>query len=667
MRWLIRSVLALSLLVFLAVGALFLIPTDRIARLATDRFENITGRQLVIEGDLRPTLWPTLGVRTGRVAITNADWSDEPQMIEAQELEIGIDMEALWGGEVKVTGLRAVRPRIVLERAADGRENWVFGGQNGGSAAPGMAGEGTPFTLDLAEIDQGSVMFVDHAVGQNYAIDDITAKVRVPSFTGPATVDLAARMNGQPFSLDAKIDEFAGFLEGRAIGIDLTVTTGAASVAFQGRAGHTPLSAQGNLRADLADMAAFSTLAGIARPDLPQGFGARSVVASGALTVTAKQTVHLRDGALTLDGNALRVDADVSLGGARPMISAQVLAGTLDLKAVSGGQGGGASGGAQAEGQPREVIDVSGLAAVDATVALVAESVDLGMVRFGTTRAKLTLDRGRAVFDLRQIEAYDGTISGQFVVNGRGGLSVGGDLALSALSMEPLLKDVGGYDRLIGRGDLAIKFLAVGNSVDQLMRSLSGSGRLALGKGEIRGLDIAGMLRSLDPGYVGEGQKTIFDALSASFTIEDGILSNNDLMLSAPLLQSTGGGRVDIGERRIDYRLRPTALAAADGTGGVMVPLLITGTWADPKFRLDLEGIARERLEEEAKALEARARAEAKEAEARAKAELERRAQEELGITRQEGESLEDAARRRAQEALESEAARALNRLLGGN
>ena len=87
-----------------------------------------------------------------------------------------------------------------------------------------------------------------------------------------------------------------------------------------------------------------------------------------------------------------------------------------------------------------------------------------------------------------------------------------------------------------------------------------------------------------------------------------------------------------------------------------------------PNFRLDLEGIAKEKLAAEAKALEERARAEAKAAEAKAKAELERKAQEELGVVRQEGESLEDAAKRRAKEALDAEAARLLNRLLpGGN
>jgi AsmA protein len=40
--------------------------------------------------------------------------------------------------------------------------------------------------------------------------------------------------------------------------------------------------------------------------------------------------------------------------------------------------------------------------------------------------------------------------------------------------------------------------------------------------------------------------------------------------------------------------------------------------------------------------------------------------QEQLGIVQQDGETLEDAARRRAQEALDEEARKALEKLLGG-
>ena len=666
-RWMIRSVFALLLLAVFAIAALFILPTERIARVATDKFTQITGRTLTIEGSVRPTVWPTLGVKTGPVTVSNADWSTAGPMVQASALEIGVDMAALIAGQVRVTGIRAENPRILLERARDGRENWVFGGSGGGSASPGMAGEGTPFSLDLAEITGGSFRFIDHGTGSDIALTEVSGSVQIPSFTGPAEIALTATMNGQEANVTAKLSDFKAFLEGRLIGLDLTLTAGPARLAFGGRGGWNPMALEGDLTADLADLTAITRLVGAPRPDLPQGLGAGNVSLSGKVTVTQKASLHLRGGSLALDDNRLSLDADLTTDGARPKLSAQISAGALSLAGLSGGQGGGASGGAQAAGWPTTPIDVSALGVMDAAVALSADSVDLGVAKLGTTRTLLTIDRARVVFDLREISAYQGNIAGQFVVNGRGGLSVGGDLRLAGLAMQPLLRDLGGYERLIGTGDLTLKFLGVGNSMDAIMKSLSGSGTVRLGKGELLGLDIAGMLRTLDANYVGPGQKTIFEAITASFAIDKGVLANDDLSFKAPYVTATGAGTVGLGARTLNYRLRPTALAAVDGTGGVMVPLLVTGTWAAPKFRLDLESLAKERLEEEAKKLEERARAEAAAAEARAKAALEQKAQDELGITRQEGESLEDAAKRRAQEALEAETGRLLNRLLGGN
>ena len=98
-----------------------------------------------------------------------------------------------------------------------------------------------------------------------------------------------------------------------------------------------------------------------------------------------------------------------------------------------------------------------------------------------------------------------------------------------------------------------------------------------------------------------------------------------------------------------------------------MVPLLITGPWAKPNFKLDLESIAREKMQAEAKAAEERLRAEAKAAEAKAKAELEAKLKEQLGVEVAPGESVEDAVKRRANEALQDEAGKLLDGILGGN
>jgi AsmA protein len=228
-----------------------------------------------------------------------------------------------------------------------------------------------------------------------------------------------------------------------------------------------------------------------------------------------------------------------------------------------------------------------------------------------------------------------------------------------------LLSDFAGITRLTGRGDLAVKFLGSGQSMAAIMNSLEGDGRIALGAGEIQGLDIEGMITNLDPSYVGSGTKTVYDDLTASFALVAGDLLNDDLVLNSPYLKAEGKGRIGIGARDIDYRIKATALRAADGTGGVGVPVVIRGPWSAPSYALDLEALAQEKLDEELAKLEEEAKAKAAALEADAKAQLEAELERVTGGQVQDGESLEDAAKRLGNEVIEDEAAKALKKLLG--
>lgn len=652
MRWVFRLIGAVVVLAVLAIGAVALIPAEKIAALALARLETLTGRKVTLEGSVRPSLWPVLGVQTGPVTISNADWSDAGPMFRAEGLDISVDLAALVGGDVKITGFQADGPKLLLERAKDGSENWMFGGDNGGTVTPETPGVGAAFTLAKGAITGGSLTFIDHGAGTTLNLTDLNLTTAIPDYEGEVSVALSASRNGQPFTLEGTVGAFRSFLDGKVVPLTAQIGAGKAQVAFSGRAGWNPMAAEGDVDADLAGLAEIAALAGMAAPALPEGLGASKVAVKGKLTVTDAGSVHLRGGQVTLDSTALAVDADLTTAGDRPKLTAKITAGALELAGLSGGAGGGAEGGASASGWPKDRIDVSALAALDADVALSAESADLGIAKLGAVQAKLTIDRARAVIDLRRVAAYDGTISGQFVVNGRKGLSTGGDLTFAGMALQPMLQDFGGYDRLIGTGDLRVKFLASGNSVDALMHSVEGSGAVSLTKGELRGLDIAGMLRTLDTSYVGEGQKTIFDSIAGTFAMKSGDLTNDDLKLVSPYVTANGSGRVGLGARDLDYRIRATALADAQGEGGLSAPLKITGTWASPKFALDMEALAEEQLADEKAKLEEAAKAKLK---------------DELGIEQQEGESLEDAAKRKLNETITDEAQKALEQLLNGN
>lgn len=668
MRWIVRAGVALAMLVVVALGLSAMIPSERIAAAVSAQFEAMTGRKLTLTGEVKPRLWPSLGVTTGPVSIANAAWatSDQP-LFQAEGLSIDVNLSALLGGEVRILGLSADRPQFNLERNEAGEANWVFAASAAG-AEGGVPAPATGFTLDQGSITGGTIRFDDRQSGRKIALDNVDASLSIPDFSGPFTLTASALSGGQAVQLDLTGGVFSAFALGRVVPLKASLAAGGSRLGFDGRGGYAPVAAEGALDAELSDLPALGALIGSPLDRPGPGLGQDKLQVTGTLTMDGTGAAFLRGAKIVADQNQVSGDLDFLPGEARPKLKGQLAAGPITIgTGPEGEMGGGQAGGMEAVGWPEGKIDVSALSAMDAEVALSAPSIDLGVLKLGPTRALITVDRARAVVDIREMQAYEGQITGDFVVNGRGGLSVGGRLTFAGLKTQPLLMDLAGWDRLISTGDVAIEFLGVGNSIDAIMKSLKGKGSLELGQGELRGLDIAGMLKTLDLGYVGEGQKTIFDGLAGTFTIADGVLANDDLKLVAPYVTASGQGELGLGERTLNYRLRPTALAAADGTGGVMVPLLITGTWADPKFRLDLESIAREKMEAEAKAAAARLQEQAKAAEEAAKADLEQRLKEELGVQVAPDESLGDAAKRGAQDALEDQTRKALEDILNGN
>lgn len=648
MRLILRLIGVLVSIVVLAVAALFVIPTERLANIAAQQFETVTGRSVVFAGDVRPIIYPSIGVRSGPVTLSNAPWSEAGPMLRAGGLEIALDLEAALRGEVVVRRIAVESPDILLERDAEGRANWDFGTAQTGGAAPAGTRDVAAFTIDEATITGARLRIDDRLGGQMLEMSDLDLTVSLPDFAGPVDLIGSATVNGQRVAIEGRVEDAAAAFAGRVAGLSLRATVGDARATFEGRAGTVPLAAEGRIDADLADVSSVFAALGQPAPELPAALSG-DLGGAALVTLAPEGSVHLRDVALRAGPNSVTGGADLTFDGPRPKLVAQLAAGRLDLSALLAGDGEAAP--ATGAGWSRATIDASALGLLDADVTFAADAVDTGAVVLGPVRGGLSVDRARAVFDLREIGLYEGRLSGEFVINARSGLSTGGNLALDEVGLLPMLREVAGFERLAGTGSARLRFLAVGNSIDAMMRSLSGEGRIEFGQGEIIGFDLAGMLRNLDMGYMGAGNRTIYRSISGGFTIADGVLRNDDLTLDAPQVNATGQGSIDIGGRTLDYRITPVALADATGAGGVRVPLLIRGTWEDPSFGLDLEGLAQERLREERDALER---------EARERAEQEVR--DRLQIDQQEGESLEDAARRR----LEQEAGDRLRGILLG-
>ena len=659
MRWIFRLLGVVLVLILLAVGALFLLPADRIAQLAARQFEAATGRALTIDGPVTPTFWPVLGARVEGVTLANVAGSDAGPMLVADSVDLGVDLSALMGGDLVVRRFEARNPQIVLERGADGTGNWVFAGV-GNATAPAETAASTalpPIALDRAQISGASLRYIDRLAGTDVVVEGVSIDLTMPESGGAAELRVGVTRAGHEASVVVTLDSVSRFLEGSVVAITGSVQAPGAEGRFEGRAGLEPLAAEGRLSVDIARLSPLLELAGASGAEvLPPA--AQPLSLAGQVTLAPAGTLHLRDGVLGVGVNRLTLALDAAFDGPRPSISGQIGADRLDLSGfTSGGSGGSAP---SSPGWPTARIDASALGIADARIGIALGPVNTGFGTLDALRGTLTIDRSRAVLAISELRGFDGSVTGELVANNRDGLSVRATLAARDLGLLPFLRQTVGFERLTGTAAMDLSLLASGNSVDALMRSLSGNGTIAFGQGELLGFDLAGMLTSLDASHMGAGASTIYDSIGASFTITAGVLDNQDLRLVSRFLEVRGAGTVDIGGQTLAYRVTPEVLRNQQTGEALSVPLLITGPWAEPRFRLDLEGLAEQRLAEERARLEARAREEVQRLEAEARARAEAAVAERLGVAPAEGQTIEDAAREGLRDRARSELLRAL-------
>ena len=113
MRLLTRLLGLFLLILVLFFGSIFLLPGERIARIAADQISAQTGREVSISGDAKISFWPVLGVATGPIEVANASWSKHGPLLTADSLKVGVDVKSLIAGSIRITGLEAVRPEII--------------------------------------------------------------------------------------------------------------------------------------------------------------------------------------------------------------------------------------------------------------------------------------------------------------------------------------------------------------------------------------------------------------------------------------------------------------------------------------------------------------------------------------------------------------------------
>ncbi|MGB6948466.1 MAG: AsmA family protein [Methyloceanibacter sp.] len=548
------TVVIVVLIIFVAP---LLISAEDVRNKLFAQIESATGYRLSVNGPLHVSAFPSLQLVAEEVGVAQNTGAGRVDLVTAKEVRFGLAVAALLSGKVQVTEVALIQPVIRLPDPA--AKTGVTGATETASGGMSLATVLKSLSLDSLLIVNGTVTLPSKGRVPGKRIEALTLKASLPAFDGPLSLDLAAVLDGQPLHVVGSIAAFGPFLDGTAAPLLLDVE---APSYFPRR---IALSASAIYTGDIFALDAFSAKAG-------------DTVLRGVLSADLSGDVARIKASLNGD----RLDVDALLGS-----SARAPA----------GRGDGAAAWSEAK------IDFSGLNGLNAQVNLSVEQLSYSTIKAGPIGIRAEVAGGKLKVELPNFELYGGVGTGVLSVDATGRVPVQAfRFSLSNLDAYPFLDDTAGFQRIEGKGAIAIDVTASGASQRAMVSALKGAASFNFTDGAIRGINVAKMVRNLASGTLsgwqsGDAEKTDFASLGAGFKIAQGKAQTSDLHLSGPLVRVAGAGTVDLPAQSLNFRVDPQVVGSLEGQGGekglqgLGVPVAITGAWTKPSIYPDIAGI----------------------------------------------------------------------------
>jgi AsmA protein len=595
LRWVL---VALVLLVLALVALPFFVPVSVYKEQIIAQTKAATGRDMTIDGALRLSFWPALGVSVEKVSFANVAGAREPVMATMESLLVGAELLPLLGGSLKVTELRLVKPVIHLEIDKQGRGNWVFDGASAPAAPTASSGpSGGDLSFRDVELTDGTLTYSDARTGTAQRVDGINVSVKLPSLDQPMMVAGGLTWNKEALTVDAEVANPRALSMGAKSDLKATIAAAVLNATFDGGVDAATSEIKGKVDFTTQSARRLAAWAGVALPDV-RGFGPMTL--SGTLASTPGR-IAFSDAKLSLDGMNGSGNLALETARARPYAKGDFALDRLDLNPYLGS---GAAAKANASGAVApwsdSKLDFSALNLVDADLAFAVDALSTGNMKIGRSVLDVALAGGKLRANLKQMALYGGNGAGAISLNGAGTSAVGLNLTFTGVQAEPFLTDAAGFTRLSGTGNIVLNVAGVGGSQRALMKSLGGGVQINMRDGAVKGVNLAEIARTIQSALtgtaVGPGAKTDFAELSGSFVIRGGVAANNDLKLLNPFVRLTGAGIIDVGNQTVDYRVEPKAVRSAEGQGGkgelggFGIPFRIKGPWGNLSYSPDLTG-----------------------------------------------------------------------------
>lgn len=586
----------------------FVIPVDAYRSRIEAEATAATGRQLKIDGPLKLTVFPELGLEAKEVTLGNAPGGHARYFVSMDSLRVGVKLVPLLSGKFEFSQVTLERPVINLEATKHGTDNWVLGsastakhpssreGANGGGSAAARA------SFQGVRIVDGRINYRDDAAPRTRTIENINLMIGVTSLNAPVTLDGSLKTGGQKISLKGRISSPDALMMGKATPVDLSLTSSLMQASFKGVLART--TAHGALKLDTPSLRKLAAWAG---EPLAPGGGLGHLSLEGRLSARGK--VDSFSGIkLVLDKMTLTGALTLNRSSRMPLVSGRLAVDDLNFNpyltsSFAKAKADSSAHSASAQGWSTSPLNLAVLKAMNAQLTLKVGSLELRKLKVGKTTLAVDLRGGvlKARFD--RMTLYGGSGTGTLDVDASGTMpKLTDSVRLQGLSLKNFLNDTLGISRIEGTGALTLDVTASGRSPNAIMHALDGKGAIKFVDGRIHGVDLAGVASTvhsaLSAQTTSSGASTEFTEMGGTFTVANGVMTSKDFHLLSPFIRMTGAGNINLGAQTIDFVVEPKAVASLPGQGGsqnaagIGIPFRIHGPWKDIHYTPDLTGVA---------------------------------------------------------------------------
>ncbi len=536
------------------VGLLFIgIPAGFLLKPIQDRFATDTGYQLRISGPATLKILPAPTLVLNDISLRDLASTVPDPVIAAQSVRASVSLRSLFDGRPLITEAIVTGPVV---RAPLIRRRTAAVSSSAGSSKPAKAPL-PEFTIDHFAVHGGTVLFVTAANTVESKLENVEL---VGSLAENRQLDaiVSAQSDGQVLRLTLKGAAPKGGFDGRPLPLDFS------------------FEAPGLLDGALT--------------------GSSEVRATGSL-------IRFNNINGSIAANRFSGWASVEVSD-KPLVKVELDFQKLDIGAPrAAGSGSGVTTGGVDQPWSTAPVNLESLNYVDAEIQLSAAALNVGAFHFAPIAVNATLNNGIVQAAFSQMGIYGGQATGGIAADvTRADHSYAIALNIAGMRALPLLTDVANFTAVDGIMQVNIDLRAWGQNQRAIMSSLDGTLSFMVQDGALRNVNIAQMIRNvgstiLNGWQAGTSEKTDFTQFGGGFRFQNGQATTDNLALAGPLVRVTGAGTADIGAKTLQFKLEPKLVASLQGQGGAAapgglgVPVMVQGTWAQPKIYPEFAGI----------------------------------------------------------------------------